>query len=59
MSELVELLRSWVESDFSPHRTDRPLLPDRDSYTGRAITAKAERLAKILTDAGYRKCASQ
>lgn len=52
---LVELLRRWIETDYTPHRTDRPLTPDRDSYTGRAITAKAERLAKLLTDAGYHR----
>lgn len=57
-ARLAELLREHDLRDYRQDRTDRGnYAPPRTSYTGRAYTGRAKRLAALLWEAGYRRCA--
>ena len=45
---LIEVLAQLIERDYVKHRNDRDCTPERESYTGRAVMARAERWAKAI-----------
>lgn len=57
MNDLAELLWEYEQTNYRPHRYGIDANRcERESYTGRALWERCQRLARLLAEKGYRKC---